>query len=57
MKWSRIYISIVEVAVVSQKGKCVFGHKVGGKIVFDGRSVKGEICYGALTACFPRFSR
>ncbi len=30
----------VEVTVRSTKGKCYFGHKVGDKIIFDGRSVK-----------------
>jgi uncharacterized repeat protein (TIGR04076 family) len=47
-------MSLVEVAVISQKGKCVFGHKVGDKIVFDGRSVKGDICYSALTVLLPK---
>jgi len=47
-------MSVVEVAVVSQKGKCAFGHKVGDKIVFDGRSVKGDICYSALTVLLPK---
>ena len=37
-----------EVKVKSQRGKYVFGHKVGDKIVFDGRSVKGDVCYSAL---------
>jgi uncharacterized repeat protein (TIGR04076 family) len=47
-------MSVIEVTVISQKGKCVFGHKVGDKIVFDGRSVKGEICYSALTVLLPK---
>jgi len=47
-------MSVVEVAVISQKGKCAFGHKVGDKIVFDGRSVKGDICYSALTVLLPK---
>jgi uncharacterized repeat protein (TIGR04076 family) len=47
-------MSTVEVTVRSQKGKCVFGHKVGDKIVFDGRSVKGDICYSALTVLLPK---
>ena len=44
---------IIEVTVKSQKGKCEHGHKVGDKIIFDGKSVKGEICYGALTTLLP----
>ncbi len=44
----------IEVTVKSQKGKCAFGHKVGDKILFDGRSVKGEVCYSALLVLFPK---
>jgi uncharacterized repeat protein (TIGR04076 family) len=47
-------MSVVEVAVTSQKGKCAFGHKVSDKIVFDGRSVKGDVCYSALTTLLPK---
>lgn len=47
-------MSAVEVTVISQKGKCAFGHIVGDKVVFDGRSVKGEICYSALTVLLPK---
>jgi len=44
----------IEVIVKSQKGKCAFGHKVGDKIVFDGKSVKGNICYSALMVLLPK---
>jgi uncharacterized repeat protein (TIGR04076 family) len=44
----------VEVTVKSQKGKCNFGHKVGDKIIFDGRTIKGDICYNALTVLLPK---
>lgn len=47
-------MSTVEVTVKSQRGKCVFGHKVGDKIVFDGRSVKGDVCYSALMVLLPK---
>lgn len=47
-------MSVVEVTVKSQKGKCAFGHKVGDKIVFDGKSVKGNICYSALMVLLPK---
>ena len=47
-------MSIIEVTVKSQKGKCNFGHKVGDKLIFDGKSVKGDICYGALIALRAR---
>ena len=46
--------SIIEVTVKSQKGTCAFGHKVGDKIVFDGKSVKGDICYSALMVLLPK---
>lgn len=45
---------IIEVTVKSQKGKCGFGHKVGDKIIFDSRSVKGEICQSALMVLLPK---
>jgi uncharacterized repeat protein (TIGR04076 family) len=47
-------MSNVEVTVKSQKGKCAFGHRVGDKIVFDGKSVKGDICYSALMVLLPK---
>ncbi len=47
-------MSVVEVTVKSQKGKCEFGHKVGDKIIFDGKSVKGNICYSALMVLLPK---
>jgi len=40
--------------VKSQKGKCAFGHRVGDKIVFDGKTVKGDICYSALMVVLPK---
>jgi len=47
-------MSVVEAVVKSQKGKCSFGHKVGDKIVFDGKTVKGDICYSALMVLMPK---
>lgn len=47
-------MSMVEVTVRSQKGKCAFGHQVGDKIVFDGKSIKGNICYSALMVLLPK---
>jgi uncharacterized repeat protein (TIGR04076 family) len=44
----------IEVKVVSQKGNCAFGHKVGDKIIFNGKSVKGDICYSALMVLLPK---
>ena len=47
-------MSTGEVTVKSQRGKCAFGHRVGDKIVFDGRSVKGDVCYSALMVLLPK---
>ena len=44
----------VEVTVKSQKGTCALGHKVGDRIFFDGKSVKGDICYSALMTLLPK---
>jgi uncharacterized repeat protein (TIGR04076 family) len=40
--------------VKSQKGHCAFGHKVGDRIIFDGKSIKGNICYSALMVILPK---
>ena len=45
---------IIEVTVKSQKGICAFGHKVGDRIIFDGKSIKGDICYSALMTLLPK---
>ena len=45
---------IIEATVKSQKGICAFGHKVGDKIIFDGKSIKGDICYSALMTLLPK---
>ena len=44
----------VEVKVKSVKGKCDFGHKVGDIIRFDGKTIKGNICYSALMVLLPK---
>jgi len=43
----------VEVTVKSVKGTCDFSHKVGDIIRFDGKSIKGDICYSALMVLLP----
>lgn len=47
-------MSTIEVTVRGIKGKCIFGHRVGDRIVFDGKSVKGDICYSALMVLLPK---
>ena len=44
----------VEATVKSVKGTCDFGHRVGDKIHFDGRKIRGDICYSALLILLPR---
>ena len=44
----------VEVKVKSVKGTCDFGHKVDDLIRFDGKAIKGDICYSALMVLLPR---
>jgi len=31
-----------------------FRHKIGDRIVFNGRSVKGDICYSVLMVLLPK---
>ena len=44
----------IEMTVKSIKGNCDFGYKVGDKIVFDGKTIKGNICYSALFTVLPK---
>jgi len=38
----------VEVRVKSVRETYGFGHKVGDRIYFDGKTIRGDICYSAL---------
>ena len=40
--------------VISQKGTCGFGHKVGDTVVFDGETVQGRVCLSALYSFLPK---
>jgi uncharacterized repeat protein (TIGR04076 family) len=44
---------MVTAKVVSQKGYCPIGHKVGDEIEFDHYGVKGDICINALFTMLP----
>jgi len=44
----------VKVTVKGVKGTCDFGHKVGDVIHFDGKAIKGNICYSALMVLLPK---
>ena len=43
----------VSIKVVSQKGYCAMGHKVGDKWIIKGYITPGAICMGAFGAIFP----
>ena len=40
--------------VISQKGICEFGHKVGDTVVFDGETMEGRVCLSALYSFLPK---
>ena len=44
----------VQLKVIKQEGSCGFGHKVGDVIVFDERTIDGEICFHALYSVIPK---
>ena len=44
----------IEAKVINQKGFCEEGHKVGDSVYFDGKTVKGNICYDALLVLLPK---
>jgi len=44
----------VEVTVIEVKKKCAFGYKVGDKIVFNGKKIKGNVCFSALMTMLPK---
>lgn len=46
-------ILAVEAKVLSQKGSCALGHKVGDAVKFTENSVEGHICIHALYSMLP----
>lgn len=50
---SKGYGFTIEATVKSVRGSCGSGHRVGDKIVFDGISVKGQMCLSALVHLLP----
>ena len=38
----------IVVEVLTQKGHCAAGHKVGDKIIFENDEIKGKLCITAL---------
>lgn len=46
-------ITAVAAEVISQKGSCGQGHKVGDKVVFTESGVEGKVCIHALYSMLP----
>jgi len=46
-------ITSVQAKVISQKGSCALGHKVGDVVEFTEFGVKGKICIHALYSMMP----
>lgn len=44
----------ITVKVISQKGNCGMGHKVGDKITITEEGVQGKICIHALYSFLPK---
>lgn len=40
--------------VIRQEGCCIAGHQVGDEVVFDGLTVKGQVCLHALYSFLPK---
>ncbi len=49
-----IMANILTAKVISQKGSCGIGHKVGDEIIFTEDGVKGKICIHALYSFLPK---
>lgn len=46
-------ITAVQAKVISQKGSCALGHKIGDVVEFTESEVKGKICIHALYSMMP----
>jgi len=46
-------VTAIEAKVISQKGICALGHKVGDKIKFTETGIEGKICIHALYSMLP----
>ena len=45
---------MVIVKVISQKGNCAMGHKVGDEIIISEDGINGKICIHALYSMLPK---
>lgn len=46
-------IEMIEAKVISQKGTCALGHKIGDVVKFTETGVDGKICIHALYSMLP----
>ncbi len=46
-------VKMIEAKVISQKGTCALGHKVGDVVRFTETGVDGKICIHALYSMLP----
>lgn len=44
----------IVVEVISQKGDCASGHKVGDKVIFEDEEMKGRLCLSAMYSLLPK---
>jgi uncharacterized repeat protein (TIGR04076 family) len=44
----------IVVKVISQEGHCHAGHQVGDEVIFDGMTMRGEVCMHALYSFLPK---
>ncbi len=51
---NEIMENVIKVKVISQKGTCGAGHKVGDTIKITGEGVEGKICIHALYSFLPK---
>jgi uncharacterized repeat protein (TIGR04076 family) len=54
LKNENIMENVVTAKVISQKGSCGIGHKVGDEIIFTEDGVEGKICIHALYSFLPK---
>ena len=43
----------IQVKVISQKGQCALGHKIGDAVIINEEGIQGKICIHALYSMLP----
>jgi len=54
LKNENVMANVVTAKVISQKGSCGIGHKVGDEMIFTGECVHGKLCIHALSSFLPK---